>query len=138
MVSLAFFVPILVAMGGNTGTQSATLIIRSLATGDIKVKDFFRVIFRESFMAIFMGVTLALAGSVIVALLQKNLLLSAAVGISMGLTIFFAATLGASVPIIFRKLKLDPALMSGPLIATVVDVVGIFIYFEIGRLILGL
>jgi len=138
MVALAFFVPILVAMGGNTGTQSATIVIRSLATGDIKVKDFFRVIFRESFMAIFMGVALAMAGAVIVALLQKNLLLSAAVGISMGLTIFFAATLGASLPIIFRKLKLDPALMSGPLIATVVDVVGIFIYFEIGKLILGL
>jgi magnesium transporter len=138
VIALAFFVPILVAVGGNTGTQSATIIIRSLAVGDIKVKDFFRVIFKESLVGLSIGVTLALAGSIIVALLQQNWLLSAAVGISMGLTVFLAATLGAGLPIIFRKLKLDPALMSGPLIATIVDVVGILIYFEIGKLILGL
>ncbi|MFH1504837.1 MAG: magnesium transporter [Candidatus Omnitrophota bacterium] len=138
MVALAFFVPILVAMGGNTGTQSATMVIRSLAIGDIKVKDFFKVIFRESLMGLFMGTALALAGSIIAVILQKNWLLSAAVGISMGLTIFLAATLGAGLPIIFRKLKLDPALMSGPLIATFVDVIGILIYFEIGKFILGL
>lgn len=138
LVALTFFVPILVAMGGNTGTQSATIIIRSLAVGDIAVKDFFKVIFRESLVGLSLGVTLALVGSVIVALLQKDWLLSAAVGLSMGTTIFLAATVGASLPIIFRKFELDPALMSGPLIATIVDVVGIFVYFEIAKLILRL
>ncbi len=138
VVALAFFVPILVAMGGNTGTQSATIIIRSLAIGDIKVKDFFKVILKESIVGLSIGVTLAVAGSIIAGLLQQDWLLSAAVGISMGITIFLAATVGAGLPIIFRKLKLDPALMSGPLIATIVDVVGILIYFEVGKLILGL
>jgi len=138
VVAIAFFVPILVAMGGNTGTQSATIIIRSLAVGDIKVKDFFRVIFRESLVGLSIGAVLALAGSVIVALLQKDWLLSVAVGVSMGLTIFLAATVGAGLPIVFRKLKLDPALMSGPLIATIVDIAGIFIYFKVALLILGL
>ncbi|UCD15420.1 MAG: magnesium transporter [Candidatus Omnitrophota bacterium] len=137
-VALTFFIPVLVAMGGNTGTQSATIIIRSLAVGDIRVKDFFKVIFRESFVGVLIGFILALVGSVIVAILQKDWLLSIAVSVSMGLTILLAATVGASLPILFRKLKLDPALMSGPLIATIVDVVGILIYFEISKTILGL
>jgi magnesium transporter len=137
-IALTFFIPILVAMGGNTGTQSATIIIRSLAIGDITVKDFFRVVFRESLIGLFIGVTLAVVGSVIVAILQRDWLLSAAVSISMGVTIILAATVGAGLPIIFRKLKLDPALMSGPLIATIVDVVGILIYLKIASLILQL
>lgn len=137
-VALTFFIPILVAMGGNTGTQSATIIIRSLATGDISVKDFFKVIFRESFVGVLIGFILALVGSVIVAILQKDLLLSIAVSISMGITIFLAATVGAGLPLLFRRFKLDPALMSGPLIATIVDVVGILIYLQMSKLILGL
>ncbi|MBU1121662.1 MAG: magnesium transporter [Candidatus Omnitrophica bacterium] len=137
-IALTFFIPVLVAMGGNTGTQSATIIIRSLATGDIGVKDFFKVIFRESFVGVLIGLILAVVGAIIVAVLQKDLLLSLAVSISMGVTILLATTLGGSLPILFRKLKLDPALMSGPLIATIVDVVGILIYFEIAKLILGL
>ncbi|MBD3246660.1 MAG: magnesium transporter [Candidatus Omnitrophica bacterium] len=138
MVALTFFVPILVAMGGNTGTQSATIIIRSLATGDVGVRDFFRVIFRESFIGLLIGVTLAFVGAFIVSVIQQNSLLSIAVGVSMGVTILLATAVGASLPILFRRLKLDPALMSGPLIATIVDVVGILIYLNIGRLILGL
>ncbi|MFH1768469.1 MAG: magnesium transporter [Candidatus Omnitrophota bacterium] len=138
LAALTFFIPVLIAMGGNTGTQSATLVIRSMATGDIRVKDFFRVIFRESFIGLFIGVTLALVGGLIVSFIQKDWLLSVAVGISMGLTIVLATTVGAGLPIIFRKLKLDPALMSGPMIATIVDVVGILLYFQIARAILKL
>lgn len=136
MLALTFFVPILIAMGGNTGSQSAAIIIRSLAVGDIKVKDFFKVVFRESLLGVCIGVTLAVVGSIIVSILEKNWLLSLAVGISMGITIFLAAVVGASLPIIFRKFKLDPALMSGPMMATFVDVIGIVIYFKIAQLIL--
>jgi magnesium transporter len=136
IAALTFFIPILVAMGGNTGTQSATIIIRSLATGDVRIKDFLRVIFKESLVGLFIGITLAVAGSIIVALIQNDWMLSVAVSVSMGITILLASTVGASLPILFRRMKLDPALMSGPLIATIVDVAGILIYFEIARLIL--
>jgi magnesium transporter len=138
LAAITFFIPVLVAMGGNTGTQSATIIIRGLAVGDIKVKNFLRVVFRESFIGVLMGVTLALVGSAIVAFLGHDWQLSLAVGLSMGLTVILAGTIGASLPILFRRLKLDPALMSGPLIATFVDVVGILVYFKIALLILGI
>ncbi len=136
MLALVFFVPVLIAMGGNAGTQSATIIIRSLAIGEVEVKDFLKVVFRESLLGVCIGVTLAVVGSIIVSILEQNWLLSLVVGISMGITIILAATLGAGLPIIFRKLKLDPALMSGPLIATIVDIVGLIIYFKIAQLIL--
>lgn len=138
MLALTFFIPVLIAVGGNAGTQSATIIIRSLATGDIGVKDFLAVVLRESLLGLCIGVALALVGAVIVSMLERDWMLSVAVGISMGVTIVLAATVGAGLPIVFRSLKLDPALMSGPLIATIVDVTGIFIYFSVARAILGL
>ncbi len=137
-VALTFFLPVLVATGGNAGTQSATIIVRSLATGDIKVKDFFKVIFRESLLGLLMGAILAVVGIVRVFFQQSNWLLSFSVGISMGFTILVSTIFGASLPLISRKLKLDPAFMSGPLITTIVDVVGIIIYFKIAQLILGI
>jgi len=137
-VALSFFIPILIDTGGNAGTQSATLIIRSLAIGEIALKDFFKVIFRESLIGVFIGVILTLVGIIRVFFQQSNWLLSISVGISLGITITLAAIIGASLPLFFRKLKFDPALMSGPLITTIVDVVGIFIYFEIAQLILGI
>lgn len=135
-VELTFFLPVLVAAGGNAGTQSATIVIRSLATGDISARDFIKVIFRESLIGIAIGIILAVVGVLRVFMQQQNWMVSFSVGISMGLTIMLAAVVGASLPLISRWLKSDPAVMSGPLITTIVDVVGIFIYFEIARMIL--
>jgi len=137
-VALTFFLPVLVATGGNAGTQSATIIIRSIATGDITPKDFIRVVFRESLLGLSIGGILTLVGIVRVFLQQDSWLLSISVGTSMGITIFLAAIIGASLPLICRKINIDPAAMSGPLITTIIDVGGIFIYFEIARVILGL
>ena len=138
-VALSFFLPILIATGGNAGMQSAMMIIRGLTTGDIKVKDFFKVVFRESLLGLFIGVILAVVGLIRVAMQESGeWLLSISVGVAMGATVMLAAVLGAALPIIFRKLKLDPALMSGPLITTIVDVVGVFIYFQIALSILRL
>jgi len=137
-IALSFFIPILVDTGGNAGTQSATMIIRGLATGEIKLNNFFRIVFRESLIGIFMGSIIAIIGVIRVFFQQSNWLLSISVGISIGITVVLAAIVGAILPLIFRKVNLDPALMSGPLITTIVDVCGIFIYFEIARLILGI
>ncbi len=137
-VALTFFLPILVATGGNAGMQSAMMIIRGLAVGDIKVKDFFKVVFRESLLGLCIGLILAIVGLARVFLQQSNWMLSISVGIAMGFTTMLSAIIGATLPILFRKLRLDPALMSGPLITTIVDVVGIFVYFEIAQYILRL
>ncbi len=138
-LALTFFLPILIATGGNAGTQSAMMIIRGLTTGDIRVKDFFRVVFRESLLGLSIGAILAVVGLLRVIIQEGGQwLLSVSVGIAMGFTVMLAAIIGAALPIIFRRLKLDPALMSGPLIATIVDVAGVIIYFQIALLILGL
>ncbi|MFH1771866.1 MAG: magnesium transporter [Candidatus Omnitrophota bacterium] len=137
-VALTFFLPILIATGGNAGMQSAMMVVRGLATGDIGVKDFTKIVLRESLLGLLIGSILAVVGVIRVLLQQDNWLLSVSVGIAMGVTITFSAIFGATLPLIFRKLKLDPALMSGPLITTIVDVGGIFIYFKIATLILGI
>jgi len=115
------------------------IITRGLAVGEIGVKDFFKVVFRESLLGLSLGVILALVGLARVIVQEGGQwLLSVSVGVAMGFTVMIAAIIGAAFPIIFRRLKLDPALMSGPLITTIVDVLGVFIYFEIAVLILGL
>jgi len=138
-VALSFFIPVLIATGGNAGMQSAMMVIRGLTTEDIQVKDFFKIVFRESLLGLSIGVILAIVGLVRVALQEgPQWNLSIAVGISMGCTVMFAAIIGAAFPILLRKFKLDPALMSGPLITTIIDVVGIFIYFKIALMLLKL
>jgi len=137
-IALSFFIPILIDTGGNAGTQSATMIIRGLATGEIQMKDFFRIVFRESLIGLFIGGIMAVIGIIRVFFQQSNWLLSISVGVSIGVTVILAAVVGAVLPLIFRKIRLDPALMSGPLITTIVDVCGIFIYFEVASMILGI
>ena len=136
MIALTFFLPVLIGTAGNAGTQSATLIIRGLATNEIRVSDFFRVVLKESAIGVLMGLVLAVFGVARAFLQQGNWPLSFSVGIAMGLTIVISTTVGASLPIIFRKFKIDPALMSGPMITTIVDIAGIAIYFEIATLLL--
>lgn len=136
-ISLTFFLPILIATGGNAGMQSAMMVIRGLTTGDIGIKDFFKVVFRESLLGFSLGIILAIIGLIRVIIQEGDGLLSISVGVAIGFTVMFAAIIGAALPIIFRKLRLDPALMSGPLITTIVDVAGIFIYFRIALLLLG-
>lgn len=138
LIALTFFLPILIGTGGNAGTQSATVIIRSLATGQIQPSGFFRVIIREASLGVFIGIILAVFGLARAFLQQGDWWLSMSVGIAMGVTIVLSTTTGAFLPLVFRKMKLDPALMSGPLITTIVDVVGIAIYFEIAQVLLKL
>ena len=119
--------------------QSAMMIVRGLTVGNIGPKDFFKVVFRESLLGFSIGAILAVVTLIRVVIQESgDWIFSISVGISMGCTVMFAAIIGAALPIIFRRLKLDPALMSGPLITTIVDIAGVFIYFKIASVILGL
>ena len=138
VVSLTFFIPLLIGTAGNAGTQSSAMIIRGLATGDVTTQDFWKVIFRESLMGVAMGAALSVFGFIRALMQQHDWQISVAVGIAMAGTIVLATISASALPLFFKRIRLDPALMSSPLITTVVDVIGIYIYFEIAQFILGI
>ena len=134
IVALSFFMPFLLGSSGNAGTQSSTTVIRGLATKDIYIKDILKVIRKEVSIGLIVGSTMASLGALMAILLQKNVLVGATVGASMVMTVTLATFLGATLPILFKKLKLDPALMSGPFITSIVDIMSLLIYFKMATI----
>ena len=139
VVALASFIPLLIGTAGNSGTQSATLIIRGLAVGEVETKDLGKIILKElsvglSLGLIFGGVTY-LRGMFEG---HDNLNLALVISLTMLVLILWANLIGSVLPIILAKLKLDPAVISSPLIATLIDVTGILIYYNIAIWILVL
>ncbi|WP_038042308.1 magnesium transporter [Thermus tengchongensis] len=137
LTALAFYVPVLIGTGGNTGNQSATLIIRALATRDLDLKDWRRVLLKEGAVGFLLGLTLALLllGKVV---LDGQWALVPVVGLALFLIVLFANLVGALLPFALRRLGVDPALLSNPLIATLTDVTGLLIYLTLARLLLNL
>lgn len=133
VVSLAFFIPMLLGTCGNTGTQSATLVIRGLATGEIESTDIFHVIKREVFVGLLLGCVLGVFGFLRVYMSQQNFWLSLSTGLTFLCALVAATLAGSSLPLIFEKLKLDPAVLAGPSITTIMDVLGLIIYFEMAK-----
>ncbi|MBN3040823.1 MAG: magnesium transporter, partial [Candidatus Omnitrophica bacterium] len=108
--SLTVYLPLLIATGGNAGMQSAMMVIRGLTTGDINAKDFLKVVFREALLGISIGAVLAIVGMIRVFIQEGgHWIVSVSIGVAMGLTVMIAAMIGAALPLIFRKMKLDPA-----------------------------
>ncbi|MBP7089044.1 MAG: magnesium transporter [Candidatus Omnitrophica bacterium] len=134
VVALAFFIPLLCGSGGNAGTQSSTVIIRGLATGEVKIKDVLKVFRKEIFTGLLVGIAMGLLAAVRAIIMNKDLLLALTVGLTMIMTVIIATTLGAMLPLLFKKMKLDPALMSGPFISSMVDIITLFVYFQIAVL----
>lgn len=135
--ALAFFIPLLMSTGGNAGTQSSAMIIRGLAVGEITVRQFLPVIFRELSTGLFLGIGLSALGFARAYIFNQDIGLSLTLGLSVALAVTVATLSGAVLPLLFRALHLDPALMSGPFITTLSDILGLFIYFEIAILLLG-
>ena len=136
--ALAIFIPVINASGGNAGTQASTVIIRGLATGEVSLSDSLRIFWKEIVVGLTIGVVVALVGAFRGYVLEHNVRLALTVGLAMFSVVTFATVLGAVLPLIFKKLKLDPAVVSGPFIASVLDVVALIIYLEIARFVLGL
>ncbi len=137
VTALAFYVPVLVGTGGNTGNQSSTLIVRALATRDVELRDWWRVLRKELGVGFLLGLTLAALLSLKV-LLDGEAQLLAVVGLSLALVVLIANIAGAMLPILLRRLRLDPALISNPLIATITDITGLVVYLSIARWLLGI
>ena len=136
-VVLALFVPLIISSGGNSGSQASTLVIRSLALGELRPADWWRVLRREVVVGVMLGLLLATLGAVRIFVWQAAgdaygehyLLLGATVALSLVGVVLWGGLAGAMLPFLLRRVGLDPAVASAPLVATVVDVTGLIIYF---------
>ena len=135
---LVSFIPMLMDTGGNCGSQSSTLIIRGIALGEIYLRDYFRVMFKEFRISIIVGVILALANGLRILLMYKNFSLAVVISISLVITVIFAKLIGCILPLLAKKLHFDPAIMASPLITTIVDTCSILIYFNVATVVFHL
>lgn len=135
--SLYNFSPMIMGAGGNSGNQSSTTIIRGLATGDIKIADWFKVMFKELRIAIIVGGILGIVNFAKNIIYDRlNIAYSLVISISLIFTVCFAKFVGGLLPILAKKLNIDPAIMAGPVISTLVDSVSLLIYFNVIGIIL--
>lgn len=128
---VAVFMPLLAGLGGNIGTQSITLMVRGLSTGQITIRSQFKQILRESAVGFLIGVFFGFIVAVVTMGWQHNIAFGFIVGIAMTLNMMIAAIIGAMTPFILKRMKIDPAVASGPVIATSIDVIGLFVYFSL-------
>jgi magnesium transporter len=131
VVSLVFFLPLLIGSGGNAGSQSATLMIRALATGAVRMKDWFRLVGKEVLVALLLGVTMAAAVAMVAGFRAPEIVVI--VSLAMVCIVFIGSLLGLSLPFIFTRLDLDPATASAPLITSIADILGVLIYFALAN-----
>ena len=144
-VVLAMFVPLIISSGGNSGSQASTLIIRARAVGEVRLKDWWRIVGRELRAGLVLGLALGLIGVLRIVAWQGLFhtygehygLVAATVGISLVGVVAWGTISGSMLPFVLRRLGLDPASASAPFVATLVDVLGLVIYFETARLLLG-
>ncbi|TVQ33713.1 MAG: magnesium transporter [Phycisphaeraceae bacterium] len=137
MVVLAFFIPLLMGSAGNTGAQSATLMIRSLSTGDLQLTEWLPALVKEVSVGVALGLTMATL-CFILGTIYGGMGVGMVVGLTMLILVVVANLIGMMLPFLLTKMKLDPAVASSPLIMTIIDAVGLIIYFAIAVLLLNL
>ena len=132
MPQLAGFVPMLTGTGGNCGSQSSTLVIRGLAVGEIEFRDLLKVIWKEIRIAVCISIVLAVVNGLRIMLMgQGDALMAFTIGLTMACTVVIAKVVGCTLPLIAKRVGLDPAIMATPLISTLVDISTISVYFAI-------
>ena len=134
-VALVFFLPLLIGSGGNAGAQAATLMVRGMATGDVGVKDWGKLLGRELLVAGSLGITMAIAVTPI-GIMRGGEALAMVVAFSMVTIVLFGSLLGMCLPFVLERFKVDPATASAPLVTTLIDASGVVIYFSIATLLL--
>ena len=137
MVALVFFLPLLIDSGGNAGSQAATLMVRALATGTVRMKDWFRLLGKEIFIALGIGLIMALAVSGI-GFVRGGLEVAIIVSTTMIIVVLFGSLVGMSLPFGLQRLNLDPATASAPLVTSIADIGGVLIYLTLATWYLGL
>jgi len=138
VVALSFFIPLLIGTGGNAGSQTVTTIIRGIALGEIRVRQTWRVLGRETSTGATIGVLIAVVAFARALLWGSSMALALTVSISVLAICAWSTTIGSLIPLMAHRLRIDPAVLSAPLIATLVDATGLVIYFSIAKVILHL
>lgn len=133
---LVAFIPMIMGTGGNCGSQSSTLIIRGLATDEIELKDIFKALWKEFRVSIIVGITLAIVNGIRIMIQYNDIQLAIVIGLTLIATVALSKALGCLLPMLAKKLKLDPAIMATPLITTLVDIFSILVYFQIATAIM--
>ena len=128
---LVSFVPMVMGTGGNCGSQSSTMIIRGMATDEIKLKDYFRAAWKEFRVSLLVGAVLAVVNGIRIMIQYHDLNIAIVVGLTLIFTVALAKLLGCSLPMLAKKLKMDPAIMAAPFISTILDSCSVLIYFKI-------
>ena len=135
-IALTLFIPLIISSGGNSGSQSATLITRALAVGDVEIKDAMRILLRELGQGIVLGTCLGAIGFVRALMWGNTVTLSAVVSLTLVMVVLVGSVVGAMLPLVFKRLGFDPAIASSPFVASLVDVTGLVVYFNIARYLL--
>lgn len=144
-VVLALFIPLIISSGGNSGSQSSTLIVRAMALGEVRLRDWWRVLFRELASGVCLGLILGTIGLLRILFWPSSKtvygehydLIAVAVSVSLMGVVMWGTLSGALLPFLLRRLNFDPASASAPFVATLVDVTGLVIYFSVATLVLG-
>jgi len=136
VVALSFFIPLLIGTGGNTGTQITSTLVRAMALGDVRLRDMGRVIVKELSAGTFIAVTMAVAAIIRAWTLGVGMEVAVTVTLTVAAIVLWSSFIGSVLPLLLRRVGLDPAVVSAPMIATIVDGTGLVIYFEIAKLIL--
>jgi magnesium transporter len=145
VVALAFFIPLIISSGGNSGSQASTLIIQAMALGEVTIADWWRVMRREIISGLILGAILGVIGFLRITIWSAFsdiygdywLLIAFTVGFSLIGVVLWGSLSGSMLPLLLKKLGADPATSSAPFVATLVDVTGLIIYFSIALLVLG-
>ena len=136
MPILVSFIPMLMGTGGNCGSQSSTLIIRGLAMDEIKLKDYFKALWKEARVSILVGAILALANGIRILIQYQDIKLALVIALTIIGIVVLAKALGCTLPMLAKKFKLDPAIMAAPLITTISDTCSVLLFFQIAVAIL--
>ena len=132
-IALAAFIPVIMGMGGNIGTQSSTIIVRGLATGRVSIENSMRILFKEIRVGLMLGILYGLLLGIFAMLkfLDVSPMLGVVVGVSICISMIIAATIGSLVPLILNRFEIDPAIATGPFVTTSIDILGVACYFLI-------
>ena len=130
-IALAAFIPIIIGMGGNIGTQSSTMIVRGLATGRVSIENSVKILFKEIRVGLLLGILygLLLGLFAIFQFIDASPMIGIVVGLSICISMIIAATIGSLVPLILNRFEIDPAIATGPFVTTAIDIIGVAFYF---------
>ena len=139
-IVLAAFIPVIIGMGGNIGTQSSTIIVRGLATGRVGLENSVKILFKEMRVGLILGILYGILLGVfaIFRFLDVSPMLGLVVGLSICASMIIAATIGSLVPLILNRFDIDPAVATGPFVTTAIDILGVALYFWIAGFFLGI